>query len=131
MNTLPLRLSFPLPSATDRPRLKMDFHFFDFPENFLLLWRQTPRYTSGDNPGIKLRCVAPYVTHSETLKLHLFCSGGQTPSCTSHFYTRVKKETLKATLKTLKTLFISSSQKKLKLKSSGSVESQMFKTAFC
>lgn len=35
MNTLPFRLSFPFES-TDRPKLKMDFHFFDFPENFLL-----------------------------------------------------------------------------------------------
>lgn len=36
IKTLPLRLSFPLESMTDRPRLKMDFHFLDFPENFLL-----------------------------------------------------------------------------------------------
>lgn len=35
MKTLPLRLSFPFDS-TDRPRLKIDFHFLDFPENFLL-----------------------------------------------------------------------------------------------
>lgn len=35
MKTLPLRLSFPFDS-TDLPRLKIDFHFFDFPENFLL-----------------------------------------------------------------------------------------------
>ena len=35
MNTLPFRLSFPFES-TDLPRLKMDFHFFDFPEIFLL-----------------------------------------------------------------------------------------------
>lgn len=39
MNTLPFRLSFPFES-TDRPRLKMDFHFFDFPENFLLANKQ-------------------------------------------------------------------------------------------
>lgn len=35
MNTLPFRLSFPFES-TERPRLKMDLHFLDFPENFLL-----------------------------------------------------------------------------------------------
>lgn len=36
MNTLPLRFSFPFES-TERPRLKMDLHFFDFPDNFLLI----------------------------------------------------------------------------------------------
>lgn len=35
MNTLPFRLSFPFVS-TERPRLKMDLHFLDFPDSFLL-----------------------------------------------------------------------------------------------
>lgn len=39
MNTLPLRLNFPFES-TDLPRLKIDFHLFDFPENFLLKHKQ-------------------------------------------------------------------------------------------
>lgn len=35
MKTLPFRLSFPLES-TERPKLKMDLHFLDFPDSFLL-----------------------------------------------------------------------------------------------
>lgn len=35
MKTLPFRLSFPFES-TDRPKLKMDLHFLDFPDSFLL-----------------------------------------------------------------------------------------------
>lgn len=35
-NTLPLRLSLVLASDPDRPRLKIDFHFLDFVDNFLL-----------------------------------------------------------------------------------------------
>lgn len=38
MNTLPFRLSFPFESVADLPRLKIDFHLFDFPDNFLLQW---------------------------------------------------------------------------------------------
>ena len=36
INTLPLRFSLPLLSVTDLPRLKMDFHFLDFPDNLRL-----------------------------------------------------------------------------------------------
>lgn len=35
-NTLPLRLSLVLASDPDRPRLKIDFHFLGFVDNFLL-----------------------------------------------------------------------------------------------
>lgn len=38
MKTLPFRLSFPLES-TERPKLKMDRHFLDFPDSFLLQQR--------------------------------------------------------------------------------------------
>lgn len=43
MNTLPLRFSFPFES-TERPRLKMDLHFFDFPDNFLLIEKKKSVY---------------------------------------------------------------------------------------
>lgn len=45
MNTLPFRFSFPFES-TERPRLKMDLHFFDFPDNFLLIEKKKDLYIS-------------------------------------------------------------------------------------
>lgn len=44
MNTLPFRLSFPFES-TERPRLKMDLHLLDFPDNFLLTDKQSVNET--------------------------------------------------------------------------------------
>jgi len=48
-NTLPFLLSFDLESDPERPRLNIDFHFFDLLESFLLLsgnsrtvWKRVP-----------------------------------------------------------------------------------------
>lgn len=71
INTLPLRLSFPFDS-TDRPRLKMDFHLFDFPENFLLkdmrdVMRLKPRFFPKNrtlNPSYLLSVMSMTVWYS-------------------------------------------------------------------
>lgn len=56
MNTLPLRFSFPF-GSTERPRLKMDRHFFDFPDNFLLMEKNRRPHESEICVTAAGRCV--------------------------------------------------------------------------
>lgn len=58
MNTLPLRFSFPFES-TERPRLKMDLHFFDFPDNFLLIEKKSVNLKSASQQLVNM-CTLLY-----------------------------------------------------------------------
>lgn len=63
MNTLPLRFSFPFES-TERPRLKIDLHFLDFPDNFLLIqkiYRYKAQFCAGAAGKHMREAAGPYL----------------------------------------------------------------------